>query len=554
MNEQLKKIFAPVRRFWGKLSKKAKIVIFVCIGAVILLSVILGLAMNHTQYTVLYSGLGSDEAQQVTTELRTMDVDFKNDNGTIYVDKNKENTVRMQLANEGYPKTVPNYDFFTSHVGNMTTDEEMKIINQYSLQERLGAVIKTLDSVDTAYVTISLPKDDTYAWDDKDKDAVTASVAVRMRNGKSLNSKQVNGIKQLVSKSVPNLKGENVAIVDSTTGEDVTDSSTSETDGSLQMTLSEFKLKIEKQYEDNLQNKITALLAKVYGADHVSISVKSRMSLDKKIRDIITYNPLTSDGKELVSHSEEKNEITRDGSAAEGGVAGTQSNTDTTATYPGVTINGNLITAKNSKTYDYLVSKIEEQIQSDAAALDDLTVAAVITTENGAATDQQALKALIANAAGVDPGKVSVMTVASSGPSASAPQAVPAFALPEFMKNPAVLILGGALIALALALIIWISVRRRRARREALLENLQPAETIPPVPVQNPENTNTQEEAQPPQEAPKKPDKSIEEKRKADNREQEHIKAQLQDFSAKDPEIAAQLIRSWLRGDDKRHG
>lgn len=544
MNDQLKKIFTPVKELWGRLTKKVKAVIFACIGAVVLLSVILSLSMNHTQYTVLYSGLGSDEAQQVSDKLKTMDTDFKNENGTIYVDKNKEDTVRMQLANEGYPKTVPNYNFFTSHVGNMTTDEEMKIINQYSLQERLGAVIKTLDSVDTAYVTISLPKDDTYAWDDKNSNATTASVAVKLRNGKAMNSEQVNGIKQLISKSVPNLKADNVAVIDSSTGQEISTSSDSSSTGSKQITLSEFKLKIEQQYENNIQKKITDLLAKVYGSSHISVSVKSKMNLDQKIRDIITYTPTTSDGKGIVSHSEENNEVTRDGSSA-GGVAGTQSNSDTTPTYPGITISGNVITAKDSKTYDYLVSKVEEQIQSDAAALDDLTVAVVITTNNLSNANQQQLKAVIANAAAVDPSKVAIMTVASSSAVSPTPQVVQASAFPQIVKNPLFLAIVGVVFVLILLLIIF-SAKRRHARRKAMMENLQQETVMPP------ETAPVAELAE--EKGPEPDDKSIEEKRSAGNSEQEHIKSQLQDFSSKNPEIAAQLIRSLLRGDDGKHG
>lgn len=545
MNDQLKKIFTPVKELWGRLTKKVKAVIFACIGAVILLSVILSFSMNHTQYTVLYSGLGSDEAQQVSDELKTMDTDFKNEDGTIYVDKDKEDTVRMQLANEGYPKTVPNYNFFTSHVGNMTTDEEMKIINQYSLQERLGAVIKTLDSVDTAYVTISLPKDDSYAWDDENSNAATASVAVKLRNGKTMNTKQVNGIKQLISKSVPNLKADNVAVIDSSTGEEMSTSSGSSSDGSKQITLSEFKLKIEQQYENNIQKKITDLLTKVYGSSNISVSVKSKMNLDQKIRDIITYTPTTSDDKGIVSHSEENNEITRDGSSA-GGVAGTQSNSDTTTTtYPGITISGNVITAKDSKTYDYLVSKVEEQIQSDAAALDDLTVAVVISTSNLSNVNQQQLKSVIANAAAVDQSKVAIMTVASSSTVSSTPQLVQTSALPQIVKNPVTLAIIGAVLVLILLLIIF-SAKRRRARRKAMMENLQPETVVPPEAVPVAELAE--------EKGPKPDDKSIEEKRSAGNSEQEHIKSQLQDFSSKNPEIAAQLIRSLLRGDDRKHG
>ena len=583
MNEQIKKILDPLRNSWGKLTKKTKIVLFSCLGAAILLAIIASAVMNRTQYTTLYSGMSSTEGQTITNELRTMGVDYKYDNGTIYVDKAKEDSTRMQLANEGYPKSVPNYDFFTKNVGVMTTDEERKIIGQYQLEERLGAVIKTLDSVNTAYVTISLPENTSYAWEDN-KSAATASVAIGLADGKTLDSKQVNGIKQLVSKSVPNLKAENVTVMDTSTGDELTASS-SESSGSTQISLSEFKLKIEKQYEDSLQGKILNLLSQAYGRGNISVSVKSKMDLDKKIQDIVTYTPSTSDGKGVVSHSEEMREETRNSSAA-GGVAGTQSNSDTTATtYPGVTVNGGVITTKDSKTYDYLVSKVEEQIQSDAAALDDLTVAVVINTDGMTDTKKKEVTALVANAAAVDPSKVAIMAAAPASSAQSQPEQQTFGDISAMLaNNKVILIAGGALLLLLILLIVLFAAKRKNARREQLLANLQqpmPAEPMPPEgeefgmaeagdeeaasDEEETEETGTAEtggEGEPPQEETQPteeveetmPVESIEEIRNASGGKEQRVKSELKDFSDKNPEIAAQLIRSWLKGDDDKHG
>ena len=595
MNEQMKKTFDSIGAFWGKLTKKTKVVIFICLGAAVLLAVITSAAMNRTQYTVLYSGLGSDEAQEITNELRTLSVDFKNENGTIYVDKNKENSVRMQLANEGYPKSAPNYDFFTKNVGVMTTDEERKIIEQYQLETRLGTIIKTMDAVDTAYVTITLPENSNYAWSDS-KSAASASVALGLKSGKTLDAKQVNGIKQLVTKSVPNLKAENVTVMDTSSGDELTASSSSEASGSTQITLSEFKLKIEKQYEDNLQNKILNLLSQAYGRNNLSVSVKSKMDLDKKIQDIVTYTPSTSGGKGVVSHSTEIYETTR-GSSAAGGVAGTQSNSDTTTTYPGVSVNGGVITTKDSRTYDYLVSKVQEQIQSDAAALDDLTVAVVVNTDSMTDAKKQEVTALVANAAAVDQSKVAVMAAAPASSAVSQPAQPANVDLATMLSNnKVILIAGGALLLLLILLIVLITAKRRNARREQLLANLQ--QTAPPLPLAEeagaPEETADEEEAAEEgaeteedgeaeegggaeedaeteegeasqgeeqsagqtteAEEETMPTESIEEIRNAADGKEQRVKNELKDFSDRNPEIAAQLIRSWLKGDDKKHG
>jgi flagellar M-ring protein FliF len=577
MNEQIKKAVEAIKVFWGNLTKKAKIILFSCLGAALLIAVITSILMNRTQYTVLYSGIDNSEAQEITNELRSMNVDYQYHDGTIYVEENSENSTRMQLANEGYPKSAPNYDFFTANVGVMTTDEERKIIERYQLETRLGSVIKTLDSVNSAYVTISLPDSTDYAWEEN-KSGASASVAIGLAKGKTLDAKQVNGIRQLVAKSVPNLDVEDVTIMDTSTGEELSAVSSSEPSSTMQITLSEFKLKIEKQYEESLENKILNLLAQAYGRNNLSVSVKSKMDLDKKIEDIVTYTPSTSDGKGVVSHSEETIETTTSSSAA-GGVAGTTSNVDTTTTYPGISVSDGVITTKDSKTYDYLVSKVQQQVQSDAAALDDLTVAVVINTDNMTDSKKEEVTALVANAAAVDVSKVAIMAAAptNSAVSQAEAQAVTiSDLLGSMASNQLVLIILAVLFLLVILLIVLLAANRRKARREKMLANMQQF-----VPEELPEDETDEEEEEEaeegdeedtegeeteeapadntqPQDSQEDEDdmqiESIEAIRNATNGKEQRVKIELQDFSDRNPEIAAQLIRSWLKGDDGKHG
>ncbi len=579
MNEQLKKYIDPIKNFWGKMTRRAKAIFLISLGGVVLLAIVLGLLMNRTQYSLLYAGMNSDEAQQVMTELQKLNVPYKNSDGTIYVAKDKENSVRMQLSNEGYPKSVPNYDFFTSNVGVMTTDDERKIIEQYQLQERLQAVIRTLSPVDTDYVTISLPQGSTYAWDDN-KQSATASVTIHLKEGQSLSGQQVNGIKQLVSKSVPNLTTDNVSVVNGETGVEFSTTTGEDSSTSPQITLSEFKLKIEKEYENNVESKILSLLEQAYGKGNISVSVKSKMDLDKKIQDIVTYTPSTSSNTGVVSQSQEEYVVTQQGTSS-GSVAGVQPNADTTTIYPGVSVNGGVITAKDSKTYSYLVSQVEEQVQSDAAALDDLTVAVVVNTNSMTPAQKQEVTTLVANAAAVDPSKVAVMAAPLNANSAGS-GAAPTSALPQMLLgNPLILAAGGAALVLLILLIVLLAARRRRKNQE-LMANLQsiapmpePIQLGPLAPAEGAaeeegaeegnaeegaeeeteegEEPEVQGEMKEKEEKPEEPKESIEEIRNAMSGKTDALKGDLQEFAARNPEIAAQLIRSWLRGEDK-HG
>lgn len=531
MMNEIKKYIQPIKSFWGKLSAKTKKIIFISLGGIVALAVVLALLLNRTQYVVLYSGLDHDEATEVMSELKDSGVDYREDNDSIYVPADKEDSVRMQLANEGHPKSAPNYNFFTSKVGVMTTDQEEKVIEKYQLNQRLEAVIKTMDPIENAYVTISIPQEEDYAWDDKN-DAPSASVALKLKDGQSLNSKQVNGIKQLVSKSVPNLKSANVSVIDNSTGEEL-DSSDSDSSGSVQMDLTEFKLKVEKQYEDSLQKKILDHLAEIYGRNNISVSVKSQMDLDKKIQDIVTYKPTTSDGKGVVSESDEQHEETWNASGS-GGTAGAESNTETT-TYPGVTVNGNTITTKDSKSYKYLVSQVQEKIQSDAASLKDLTISVIVNDAGMTDAEIQSLKNAVAFASGVSADKVDVMSrsfLSSAQPANANPAG---FALPFDWR---ILAAGAGGFLIIVVLTVLLLSKRRKKRAKELEEKLMQGGEV---------NLDGLEKKKEPQDIPTE---SIEEIRKSTGGKEEKVRKDLQDFSSQNPEIAAQLIRSWLKGED----
>ena len=462
------------------------------------------------------------------------------------VPKDEENSLRMDLANMGYPKTAPNYDFFTSNTDVMTTDYEKKTIEKYQLNQRLEAVIETLDGVKNANVTISIPEENTYAWS-KDTTKPTASVSITLYGENSLNTKQVNGIKQLVSKSVPNLTAENVAVIDTSSGEELGGAS----DGSSQVDLSQFKRTIEKAYENDVESSVMKVLGPVFGANNVGITAKSVMDVDKKIQEIITYKPSTEGGN---------TGVISDG--ASGGAAGAETNSDIT-TYPGVTVDGNTIYAKDEKSYKYLVSQVKEQVQGDAASIKDLTISVVINQQMMNDTQRTQIANLVAHAAAIDPSKV----VVYNAPFAEKPAAETAsngLITPEMTRILIFVGIGAA--ALLLLIIILLAVTRARKRKmvEAEGEEIPVPEDfyeLTPVSGQEPEEEaeedpealareQARKEAEEALRSKKEALEALEKSREVRSGKEEVLRGKLKDFAAQNPEIAAQLIRTWLRGDD----
>ncbi len=536
MNIQIKKYIDPIKSFWANLTKKKKIILMSILGGIVLVSVVVSILVNVQPYVVLYPGLDREEAVEVMTELKNRDVSYKEDNGTIYVPKDKENALRMDLSNEGHPKTAPNYDFFTKNISIMSTDFEKKTIEKYQLNQRLEAVIKTLKNIQNANVTISIPDSSGYAWDENAA-TPTASVTVQLAAGKTLEASQVNGIKQLISKSVPNLKVDDVAVIDTATGNEL-----SSTQSGTQVDISQFKLTIEKEYENDIQKNVLNQLTPVYGANNVKVTAKSIMDFDKKVQEIITYKPSTTDNKGVISESNVQKEQESGGSKT-GGATGTETNSDVSA-YPGVTVDGNVIYTKDAQTYKYLVSQVKEQIQGDAATVKDMTISVVINKELMSDTEKAQVAKAAAFAAAIQPDKVAVFN--SAFPTAEAkPTSGQASILP-LPKN--VLIIGGAALLTLLLVLLIVFIVIKKIKKKKLKNSMELEEQDDLAEDDASLKSRLSEEGlDKPQQAHLK---AIEEQRAAKKSQEEALTKEIQDFSSQNPEIAAQLIRTWLRGDD----
>lgn len=533
INETLKKYIDPLKEFWAKMTKKAKIILFAALGAVLILSVGLVIFLNRTQYVILYPNLEKSEASAVIKELVDRNVLYKESNGTISIDSSKEAAVRMELATLGYPQTSLNYDFFTNNIGVMTTENEKKIIENYQLQERLGNTLKTLEPIKNAIVTISVANNSGYAWEqDKDKNGATASVSLQLYDGKTLTSEQVGGIKKLVSTSVPNLLAENVSVTDSSGVE------LKEDDGpGKNVSLSEFKLQIQQKYEKILKQKVLDVLIPIYGEKNVTVSVNSIMNLDNKIKETVTYIPSGDNNTGVIVGSTEKEEQ-QTAIKQPGGVVGTETNSEATSTttYENV-LNGNTLYSASEKDYDYLVSQITEQIQTDTATVDDLTIAVAVNWPTMDDATRASIQELVARAASCNVNNVSFVN--TNFFKEELPVTDPTDPFGGMLKWVIIAAAGGLLLALLLIIIVVAAKKKKKKKQEAALDGQM--ETIFGDDGSIISSTATGQTVTV---------EAISTLRENQTTEQEQIQKEIQEFAGENPEIAAHLIRQWLRGEE----
>lgn len=526
----MKEKLGQFKEYVGNLSKKTKI--FAGVGLVVLIAgaVIAALILNHKTYEVLFQSVNADEATQIVGKLQDSEIEYQYDGttGTIKVPSNQVNQVKAQLASEGYPKSGFTYDVFTANAGMMTTDEDKRTYKIYDLQNRIGATISLFDGVKDSKVTIALGETQKYALDDSPQEEASASVVMVMQDGGSPSKDQAAAVQNLVSKSIPGMTIENVAVFDGN-GNDV--SVRSDENGGMSAQDGE---EIAQVVESQLERKVLAVLEPIYGNNNVRVSSKAKINMETLVRESINYSTPEkideNDKSGLISNESGSEEASSSSAAGAAGTAGTDANADVPEYNAG---DGEGDTnAYNSQTYDreYLVNHIKEQGQVPAGALEDLTMSVVINGEDFGDLTIEELRTTIGNAAGISTenqaNKISVV----STPFYQSDLADEVDTRTGVVVTPLTIriIAGVAALLLIGGIVAFILIRKKRKaagdipEAEPILAGEQPISAAVPreelVDISN--------------------DKGME------------LRQNVRDFTEQNPEIAAQMLRNWLNGGD----
>lgn len=183
---------------------------------------------------------------------------------------------------------------------------------------------------------------------------------------------------------------------------------------------------------------------------------------------------------------------------------------------------------------DYLVNQIKEQGQIDPGVLTDLTVSVAINGENYGTLTENQLRDLVGNAAGIAAedreGKISLV----SAPFYKA-NVEETSGSAKGLDFATWIIIAGVAAAILLVIIIVILVIRRRRRKKAEEAELIAAESMEDSYAALQEEKEIEERLNREMEAMKN-DKGME------------LKKNIRDFAEQNPEISAQLLKSWLNG------
>lgn len=165
-------------------------------------------------YKPLYGSLERLDSSEVGEVLDFNSIPYKVDpkTGALLVASDKIHQARLKLAERGIPGN--------QSVGFELLDQEQPLgTSQFmesarykrSLEGELSRTITSINSVRSARVHLAIPKASVFVRDGREP---SASVFVDLFPGRNIESHQVKGIANLVASSIPELKIENVTIVD----------------------------------------------------------------------------------------------------------------------------------------------------------------------------------------------------------------------------------------------------------------------------------------------------------------------------------------------------
>lgn len=530
MAEKIKAYWEKAKEVLGKVSKK----IWIALAAVlvVLIAVIVYVVSSNNEYTVLFSDLNSSDVSTIVTYLEDNGITtYRLENGnTILVPTAQEPYLKMRLIAQGYGTSGFAYEYYSENVGMLSTESERSRAWLISLEQKLRACIITLDDVKDAQVNLAQGEDNTYVLDSGNKVEASASVIVTMRDGKLLTDEQAAAIRTLVARGVQGLNVEHVEILDS-----LGNLYTSDSDADMSSDSSALKLQLEEKYNNLTRTNVMQVLIPLFGADNVKVGVSCTVDVNHTTQADTAINlpDWATNGEGIIGSKIYDNYIVREEGENAGGNVGTTSNSDLpTYVEEEIEPDGNEAEIGASGQVDYDNPRTETYTERTAGYLTDCMVSVSINSTMSGKIDTESLKLHIARAAGISDeyaaSKISIYTapfyVAPVEPEPEWPLPIPEWALYAG--------LGGLLLFMLILILILSGAKKRRKKKEAEMLALQQQsleQMLAAVPQEEPTGADVMH---------LKSEKSME------------LRKDIRKFADESPEIAAQIVRSLLRGGD----
>jgi flagellar M-ring protein FliF len=200
---------------WSRLGRGARGGLAAGTALVVLGSFGLGWYLMRTPYEVLFSGLERRDSAAMVADLEKDKIayELQEDGSTILVPADQVHKTRLKLAAREAPLMGGvGFELINNNEVGMT-DFAQKVNYQRALQGELTRTIVALDEVRSARVHLALPEQGLFRRAGAQQRA-KASVTLTLKPERVLSREQVRGVQRLVAAAVPEIKPEDVTVLD----------------------------------------------------------------------------------------------------------------------------------------------------------------------------------------------------------------------------------------------------------------------------------------------------------------------------------------------------
>lgn len=538
----------------ASLSKRTIIIASAAVAVVVVALIMLIAINSQTRYAVLYYEASASEAQEICTYAReTLGItDVKiNANGDVLVPESSVEDMRVSMSIAGYPKSTFNYDTWKNGVTLFSTKTELREAQKQQLQDNLMATLRGFNNVDNAIVILGIPETEDYVLSESEKEP-TASVALTIRD--TLSAENIDGMYNLIATSLPGLKRANITITDQSGAQLSPEFSTSYAQQEEErLSILYQRLSYQDRYRETLENTIQNLLKDSF--DGVNVAVGLDLDFNDDVIEEIRHEGANrdEDGNQSGIVSDETIKNASGGQGVEGGVPGTTTNADISPDYPTITLgeNGEYY-YEYSRQINYKVDEIRRQIVRDKGSISNLSAAVVVKSNADLTNDEETRwRSIIANSIGASLDNVSIKAtpfIETTNPILNEPNINIGNISSESMVLIAVIIILGVVLIILLILALRAPGARKRRRP---VNRLVAVPAVAGAGAEGGSGIDGEEDRF--QNMAQIDDGEFEltslSEEQPETRD-EALKREIQDFSKNNPEIVAQLIRSWIRGED----
>lgn len=431
--------------------------------------------LAQPQRDVLYTGLDREDVTRIGGVLsdESIEFDVSADGATVLVDHADTARARMILAENGLPRS-PNagYELFDDMSSFGLTSFMQEVTRIRALEGELARTIQQMQGVSAARVHLVMPDRGSFR---RQQRPASASVVIRTDGGTG--DASAEAIRQLVAGAIPGMEIGGVTVLD-TRGTVLASGDDPENQSTGRLT------RLQDEMNGSLEEQIRKTLVPFLGVQNFTVSVTSRLNIDRTVERETIYDPQTKVERSVRTVREESS--ARNRSLEEPVTVQQNIPQEELPDAEGADATEN--SERREELVNYEIPMKEVSREGDGFDIEQISVAVLVNRdrlaenaakENGAPTERQLteIEDLVKTAAGFnaergDQVKISAVPFA---PEADNLAPVPSAGLLNTVLNQLGTVVNAAMVLVVAVLLIWFGLRPavRALTAEAPQQNIE---------------------------------------------------------------------------------